>query len=265
MSIRTQTKGRIGRSHRPKVVAAAAATFASLALLPAPSLASDNLSVAAGGTGIEVNGTTISTSNLTLGELANLQGVPPATVKLELDELASGIPGASTVEALIERLPIGTSLATALDELSAASGGVITPQVGLQRIVEDNGQPGASGAQGPAGANGSAGAPATSAASAPTRKAFTFSLTTRSLKGHPRTRVRVKFKVSSAATISYSGRGLPHGSRKVASGSGSLVIALPRVHGNYRLALKATSEGQTAQATAAVHDAKVKASRSRHR
>ena len=265
MSIRTQTKGRIGLSHRAKVVAGVVATFTSLALLPAPSLANDNVSVAAGGTGVEVNGTTISTSNLTLGELANLQGVGPATVKLELDELASGIPGGSTVEALIERLPIGTSLATALDELSAASGGAITPQLGLARIVEDNGQPGASGADGSAGANGSAGAPASTAASAPKRKAFTFSLTTRSLKGHPKTRVRVKFKVSSAATISYSGRGLPRGSRKVASGNGSLVIELPKVHGNYRLALRATSEGQTAQATAALHDAQVKARRSRHR
>jgi len=265
---RSQALRRTGHARTWKAVVAAAVALGWLTMLPAPGLGTNNISVVSGGTAIEVNGTKISTTNLTLGQLAKLQGVPGATVKLEFDGVAIGTPASSAVESLVAGLPLETSLASALDQVSSASGGLVTPQAALERVIEDNGQPGASGPAGPGGAGGSAGAGGASSSGGPAagatkkKKAFTLKLSSRSVKGHPRSRVRITFTVSSAAKITYSGRGLAKGSRKVGSGRNTLVISLPAKHGNYRLALKAvsTTEGQTAQTTAELHDAQVKAS-----
>lgn len=268
MVIRSQTMRRSSHSRTWKAVVAVSLALGWLAMLPAPGLATNNIAVALGGTAIEVNGTKISTTNLTLAQLAKLQGVPPATVKLEFDGVAAGTPVASAVESLVAGLPLETSLASALDQVSSASGGLVSPQQALDRVIEDNGQPGASGPAGAGGSGGANGAPgsggasAAPAAGATKKKAFTLRLGARSVKGHPRSRVRITFTVSSAAKIAYSGRGLVRGSRKVGSGRSTLVVVLPAKHGNYQLTLKAvsTTEGQTAQATALLHDAKVKAS-----
>ena len=268
MFYRSQTTRRTRHSRTSRAIIVAALALGSLAMLPAPGLASNSITVAAGGTAIEVNGTTISTSNLTLSHLAELQGVPGATVKLELEGVAAGTPVTSAVDELVRSLPLQTTLASALDQLSGASGGLITPPLALERIIEDNGQPGASGSAGTPGANGASGSSTsagTSGAAGGAKKAFTLRLASRSLKGHPRSRVRLILTVSSAAKISFGGRGLVSGSRKVGSGRSAIVLVLPARHGNYRLALKAVSTigGQTAQATAVLHDAQLKASRPR--
>ena len=77
--------------------------------------------------------------------------------------------------------------------------------------------------------------------------------------------MRVRFNVSSAAKLSYSGRKLAKGSRKVNAGSNVLTVKLPRKHGNYQLVLKATgAEGQSAQTTVALHAATKKAKKAHH-
>jgi hypothetical protein len=262
-----------GRGRVAIATAASAAALASLAILPDPGLATNTIKVAAGETSIVVNGTTISTSNLTLAQLAKLQGVPPSTVSLELDGVAAGTPAASAVEALVAGLPAETTVATALDELSSASGGAISPQTALRQLVEDNGQPGAAanganganGGSGASGASGAAGANGSTPAGVPSKTAFTLRASSKSLKGRPGSRVRVSFIVSSAAKLSYSGSKLAKGARKVGSGVGVLMVKLPRTHGNYRLTLKAVSAatGQSAQTTVALHDVK-KLAKSHH-
>ena len=202
-------------------IVASVAALGGLAVLPSAGLASDTVKVGVGEASIVVDGTTVSTSNLTLAQLAKLQGVPAATVQAELDGIAANTPAASAVEALIASLPLESSLATALNDLSAATGGAISPQTALSDVIAQEGQPsrafdgsgnptgatagngapGASGASGSNGANGSAGAGAGTGA-AKTR--FTLSASSRSLKGHPGKRVRVRFSVSSAAKLSYS-------------------------------------------------------------
>jgi hypothetical protein len=262
---------------------ASAAVLGGLAAFPAPGLATDTVKVGVGEASVVVNGTTISTSNLTLAQLAKLQGVPTATVQAELDGIAANTPVASAVEALIAGLPLESSLATALGDLSAATGGAISPQTALRDVIADEGQPntafdgngnstgaanGSAGAAGAAGANGSGGANGSAAAgTTPAKKRFTLSASSRSLKGHPGKRVRVRFNVSSAAKLSYSGRKLAKGSRAVKSGANVLTFMLPRKHGNYSLVLKAVStpDGQRAQTTIVLHDAAAKAAKKSHR
>jgi hypothetical protein len=257
---------------------ASAAVLGGLAAFPAPGLATDTVKVGVGEASLLVNGTTISTSNLTLAQLAKLQGVPAATVQAELDGIAANTPVASAVEALIAALPLESSLATALDELSTATGGAISPQTALRDVIEDEGRPnttfdgngnstsGANGSAGAAGTNGSSGANGSAAAGATPKKRFTLSASSRSLKGHPGKRVRVRFNVSSAAKLSYSGRKLAKGSRTIKSGANVLTFKLPRKHGNYSLVLKAVStpDGQRAQTTVVLHDAAVKAAKKAH-
>jgi hypothetical protein len=155
---------------------ASAAVLAVLAVGAGTVFAANSIKAGVGGTTIIVNGRTISTSNLTLAELAKLQGVPESNVNLELDGVAAGNPAAPAVEALVGSLTGQTTLATALNELSAASGtalnpasqsGVsdgaigpapvlIPPATALEEVVLDNGRPGASnGSIGGAGVNGS--------------------------------------------------------------------------------------------------------------
>jgi hypothetical protein len=258
---------------------ASAAVLGGLAAFPAPGLATDTVKVGVGEASVVVNGTTISTSNLTLAQLAKLQAVPAATVQAELDGIAANTPVASAVEALIAGLPLESSLATALDEFSAATGGAISPQTALRDVIEDEGRPnttfdgngnsttGANGSAGAAGANGGNGANGSAAAGAtPAKKRFTLSASSHSLKGHPGKRVRVRFNVSSAAKLSYSGRKLAKGSRTVKSGVNVLTFTLPHKHGNYSLALKAVStlDGQRAQTTIVLHDAAVNAAKKSH-
>jgi hypothetical protein len=251
------------------------AAVGGLAAFPAAGIAGNTISVGIGEMSIVVNGTTISASNLTLAQLARLQGVPPATVQAELDGIAANTPVAQAVESLIKGLPLESSLANALDELSSATGGAISPQTALRDVVGDEGQPstafdgsgnstsgsnggaGAPGAAGAAGASGGNGAAA--GGSTPTKKRFSLKASSRSLKGHPGKRVKVRFNVSSAAKLSYSGRKLAKGSRKVKSGANVLMFKLPRKHGNYKLVLQAlsTADGQRAQTTITLHDAGV--------
>jgi hypothetical protein len=262
-------------------IVATAAVLGGLSAFPAPGLASDTVKVGVGETSVVVNGTTISTSNLTLAQLAKLQGVPAATVQAELDGIAANTPAASAVEALIAGLPLESSLATALNDLSAATGGAISPQTALSDVIGEEGQPstafdgsgtpsGAGGSGGAAGANGASGSNGAngSSAAAPgaAKKRFTLSASSRSLKGHPGKRVRVRFNVSSAAKLSYSGRKLAKGSRKVKSGANVLTFMLPRKHGNYSLVLQAVaSDGERAQTTVVLHDAVAKAAKKAHR
>jgi hypothetical protein len=268
------------RLRKAGAICASAAVLGGLAAFPAPGLATDTVKLGVGEASVVVNGTTISTSNLTLAQLAKLQGVPAATVQAELDGIAANTPVASAVEALIAGLPLESSLATALNELSAATGGAISPQTALRDVIEDEGLPstrfdgngnstsGANGSAGAAGANGSSGANGSAPAGAtPAKKRFTLSASSRSLKGHPGKRVRVRFNVSSAARLSYSGRKLAKGSRAVKPGTNVLTFMLPRKHGNYSLVLKAisTADGQRAQTTVVLHDAAVKAAKKAHR
>lgn len=256
-------------------IVATAAALGGFASFAAPGLASDTIKVGAGETSIVVNGTTISTSNLTIAQLAKLQGVPATTVQLELDAVAANTPAAQAVQALIASLPLETTLATALDGLSKATGGAISPQAALRQVIEDEGTPGASGANGSNGTGGAsgtngagAGNPAGGSAaggSTPAKKRLSLHAGSRSLKGRPGSRVRVRFNVSSAAKLSYSGRKLAKGSRKVKPGANVLTVKLPRKGGNYQLLLKAVgADGQSAQTTVALHDAVAKKSKKGH-
>jgi hypothetical protein len=262
-------------------ILASAAALGALAAMPAAGLASETVKLGAGEASIVVNGTTISTSNLTLAQLAKLQGVPATTVQAELDGIAANTPAASAVEALIAGLPLESSLATALNDLSVATGGAISPQTALSDVIADEGQPsaafdasgapagasgaggapGVNGASGSNGANGSAGAGAGAA-----KKRFTLKASSRSMKGHPGKRVRVRFNVSSAAKLSYSGRKLAKGSRQVKPGANAITFMLPRKHGNYSLVLQAVaSDGERAQTTVVLHDAAAKPAKKAHR
>lgn len=268
---RTTHPGR--RLRNASAIVASMATVGGLAAFPAAGIAGNTISVGIGESSIVVNGTTISTSNLTLAQLAKLQGVPAATVQAELNGIAANTPVAQAVESLINGLPLESSLANALDELSSATGGAISPQTALRDVVQDEGQPSTafdsngnstSGSSGGAGAPGTAGAAGTSGSngaasggSTPAKKRFSLKASSRSLKGRPGKRVKVRFNVSSAAKLSYSGRKLAKGSRKVKSGAGVLTFKLPRKHGNYKLVLQAlsTADGQRAQTTITLHDA----------
>jgi hypothetical protein len=260
-------------------IVASAAVLGGLSAFPAPGLASDTVKVGVGEASVVVNGTTISTSNLTLAQLAKLQGVPATTVQAELDGIAANTPAASAVEALIAALPLESSLATALNDLSTATGGAISPQTALSDVIGEEGQPsaafngsgtptgaGSTGAAGTSGASGSNGANGSAAAgTGAAKKHFTLSASSRSLKGHPGKRVRVRFNVSSAAKLSYSGRKLTKGSRKVKPGANVITFMLPRKHGNYSLVLQAVaSDGEHAQTTVVLHDAVAKSAKKAH-
>ena len=120
------------------------------------------------------------------------------------------------------RLPLETTLATALNQLSGATGGLVSPQAALRQVIEDEGTPGAAGSNGASGANGSGGATGASGAGSgsgagagagtpgvtPAKKRLSLRAGSRSLKGRPGSSVRVRFNVSSAAKLSYSGRKL---------------------------------------------------------
>jgi hypothetical protein len=262
-------------------IVASAAVLGGLAALPAGASAVDTVKVGVGESSIVVDGTTISTSNLTLAQLAKLQGVPAATVQAELDGIAASTPAAPAVEALIAGLPLESTLATALDDISTATGGAISPQTALRDVIADEGQPssgfdsngnatggsGSSGGSGSPGANGANGANGSSSGAGSAKKRFTLSASSRSLKGRPGKRVRVRFNVSSAAKLSYSGRKLAKGSRKVKPGANVLTFTLPRKHGNYSLVLQAVStpDGQRAQTTIVLHDAGAKPAKKAHR
>jgi hypothetical protein len=254
-------------------IVATAAALGGFASFAAPGLASNTIKVGAGETSIVVNGTTISTSNLTIAQLAQLQGVPATTVQLELDGVAVNSPAASAVKALVAALPLETTLAAVLDAISKATGGAISPQAALRQVIEDEGTPGASGANGSSGAGGASGAngagtPSGGSAtggSTPAKKRLSLSAGSRSLKGRPGSRVRVRFTVSAAAKLSYSGRKLAKGSRAVKSGANVLTVKLPHKHGTYMLVLKAVgADGQSAQTTVALHDAAAKKARKGH-
>ncbi len=262
---RTDTTDPARRLRTPLAIATMVAALAALALFPSPGLATNKIEVGVNGTSIVVNGTTISTSDLTLAQLAKLQGVPPATVKAELDGVALNTPAAPAVEALVAGLPLESTLASALEGISSATGGAVSPQTALRQVIGDEGQPGSAGANGANGSGGAAGSSGTAAGPATggagkagAKKRFTLHAAKGSLKGRPGSRVRVRFNVSSAAKLSYSGRRLAKGSRIVKSGANVLSFLLPRRHGNYKLVLQAVSspDGQRAQTTIVLHDAK---------
>jgi hypothetical protein len=271
MVVQRHTKHSGARVRIASAIAASTAALASLAILASPGLATNSITVGAGGTTVVVNGTEISTSNLTLAQLGQLQGVPASTVKLELDSIAADTPAASAVDALVAGLSPEATLATALDQLSGATGGAISPATALRRVIQLAGQPGAAGGNGSggAGANGSAGSAGSNGsapAAVPSKASFTLHVSARSLKGRPGSRVRVNYTVSSAAKLSYGGSKLAKGSRKVGSGVGVLMVRLPRKHGNYRLDLTAISaiDGRSAQASVTLRDSQVKAAKKGH-
>jgi hypothetical protein len=255
-------------------IVATAAALGGFASFAAPGLATNTIKVAVGETAIIVNGSTISTSNLTISQLAQLQGVPASTVQLELDGVAVNTPAASAVKALVAGLPLQTTLAAVFDAIYKATGGAVTPQAALRQVIEDEGTPGASGANGGNGAGGAAGANGSgtpaggspTGGSTPAKKRLSLSATSRSLKGRPGSRVRVRFSVSAAAKLSYSGRKLAKGSRAVKSGANVLMVKLPRKHGTYMLVLRAVgADGQSAQTTVALHDVAAKKAKKGHR
>jgi hypothetical protein len=253
------------RARGAGVMVATTAALGAVAAFAAPGFATSTIKVGAGETSIVVDGTTISTSNLTIAQLAKLQGVPASTVQLELDGVAATTPEAAIVEALIARLPLETTLESALNQLSGATGGAISPQTALRQLIEDEGSPGRAGAGGANGSGGSSGvagaggagtAPGSSAGSTPAKKRLTLRAASRSLTGRPGSRVRVRFTLSAPAKLSYSGRRLAKGSRAVKPGATVLIVKLPRKHGNYQLVLKALgTDGQRAQTTITLHDA----------
>jgi hypothetical protein len=271
-----RASGGVGRT--AAVGAASAAALAVLAIGAGPVFAANSIRAGVGGTTITVNGRTISTSNLTLAQFAKLQGVPESDVNLELDRVAAGNPAAPAVEALVASLTGQTALATALNQLSSASGTALSPasQAGvpggvvgpapvpissaraLEEIVLDNGQPGAS--NGSNGSSGAAGVNGSVSGSAASRKRFSLRVASRSLRGRPRSRVAVHYSLSAAAKLVYSGSRLAGGSRKVGSGNGVLMVRLPARHGNYLFKLKALSatEGESASTTVRLHDAPLK-------
>jgi hypothetical protein len=239
-------------------VAASALAVSWLAIVPADGLAGNKISAGAGGQTIEVNGSSLPTSEVTLAEFGKLQGVPPSTVNLELEGLAAGTPAASAVDAVVAGLTATTPLATALNSIAGASGGAITPRSALVRLVADNGQPGASGDNGGAGNAGSPGSPGASgaaggpAAAGTAHRKFVLRASSRSLRGRPRSRVRVKFTVSTAARIIYGGGKLASGSRTVRSGTNVLLITLPSRQGVYHLTLTAISAAEARSAHTAI-------------
>ena len=254
-------------------VAASALAVSWLAIVPADGLAGNRISAGAGGQTIEVNGSSLPTSEVTLAEFGKLQGVPPSTVNAELEGLAAGTPAASAVDAVVSGLIATTPLATALNSIAGASGGAITPQSALIRLVGDNGQPGASGDNGGAGNAGSPGGPGASGAAQSGGPAagtahpkFVLRTSSRSLKGRPRSRVRVKFTVSTAARIIYGGGKLASGSRTVHSGTNVLVITLPSRQGAYHLTLTAISavEARSAHTSITLTDSKPATHRIHH-
>lgn len=261
------------RLRSARLVLASVAALGALAVVPTPGLA-NTIEVGVGETSVVVDGTTISTSNLTLEQLAKLQGVPPAAVKAELDGLAAETPVAALVESLVAALPLETTLASALEQISNATGGAVNPQTALRQLIEgedQTGDSGGGGAAGAAGANGAAGAAGANGGSTggsgagkgKARKRFTLRAAKRSLKGRPGSRVHVRYSVSSAAKLSYGGDRLAKGSRNVKPGTGVLTFQLPRKHGNYRFLLQAVStpDGQRAQATIMIHDVAAKKGR----
>jgi hypothetical protein len=143
-----------GRLNRDVRDAGPAAALVALVSAAAPTLANDTVGAGVGGTSITVNGTTISTSEIDLEELGALQGVPASTVKLELEEVAAETPERTAVDAIVSRLAADTPLATALADLSTASGGAISPARALTSVVAQNGHPGASGSTGTPGQSG---------------------------------------------------------------------------------------------------------------
>jgi hypothetical protein len=245
---------------------AAAAVLAVLVLGAAPGFATNNIKAGAGGTSIIVNGKTISTSNVTLAQLAKLQGVPQSAVSLELDGVAAGTPAAPAVEAFVASLPAESTVANALAGLSTASGGAITPATALQQVLQSAGQPGVGGANGSNGGSGAPGANGSGAGNAPSNGPFSLRVASRSLNGHPRSRVVVRYSVSAAAKLTYGGGKLAGGSRKVGSGNGALMVKLPAKHGTYQLKLTAVSaaDGKRAQVTVTLHDTLVKAVKKGH-
>lgn len=75
----------------------------------------------------------------------------------------------------------------------------------------------------------------------------------------------MRFNVSSAAKLSYSGRKLARGSRKVKPGANVLTLMLPRKHGNYSLVLLAVApDGERAQTTVVLHDGAAKSAKKAH-
>lgn len=253
------------RTRVPRWGAGPAAALVALVSAAAPTLANDTVSAGVGGTSITVNGTTISTSEIDLEELGALQGVPASTVKLELEAVAAETPERTAVDAIVSRLAADTPLATALANLSTASGGAISPARALTSVVAQNGHPGASGstgAPGQPGAGAGTGQPSTTTA----HNSFRLRPAARRLEGRRGSHVRVRFSVSSAATLIYTGRHLATGVRKINAGTNLLVVKLPRTPGNYRLTLKAIGarEGQTAQNTITLVALRSKASHKHH-
>ena len=75
-----------------------AAALGELASFAAPGMAADTIKVGAGNLDRRQRHDDL-TSNLTIAQLAKLQGVPATTVQLELDGVAANTPAAAAVKA----------------------------------------------------------------------------------------------------------------------------------------------------------------------
>jgi hypothetical protein len=247
-----------------------AAVLAALALAPVSALATTTIEVGDNGTSIVVDGTTISTSNVTLAQLAELRGVPPETVKVALGGTAVNTPAAAAVEALVAALGLESTLSSALDAISKQTGGAVSPPAALRQTIQRLGQPGRTGANGAAGSGGAAGptgaaggaggnsgSAGAGAGKAKANKRLTLRAAKRSLRGRPGSRVRVRFTVSSAAMLVYGGSKLAGGLRTVKAGKNVLSLKLPVKRGGYKLVLTAlsTPDGQRARTTIVLHAA----------
>jgi len=232
---------------------------AALGVSAIPAAANNTLSVGAGGTSIYVNGTNISTSSIDLEELAQLQGVPASTVKLELEGAAVESPERAAIDRLVSSLSADTPLSTALEEVSLASGGTLTPITLLTRVIADNGQPGAPGASGASGSNGAAGpGSGQQVAGATTKKCGDLRLASRRVAGRASSKVRVRFTLPCAAKVSYSGRRLAKGSRQLKAGKDVLVLKLPRRPGKYVLTLTAANASGKSKGQITLIDSKAR-------
>lgn len=250
---------RLGLAESLAIVAVA---LGSLVIGVTSGVATYALTVGSGGTSVNANGKSISTSDLTLGEFAKLQGVPPSRVSVELEQAAAETSSASAVDGLVSSLPANAPLATALNDVSSATGGALTPQQVLERVIAENGSPGTAGSNGAPGSSSAPTAGPTASDSSHASKPFSLHLASRRLKGRPGSRVRIRFDVSSAASLRYSGRKLASGTRALSAGTNVLMIRLPRKRGHYQLTLRALgTTGQFARATVALIDEPLKAAR----
>lgn len=277
MNTRVHPQGSIRHASRRtalrKLASGALLALGALSLSAGSASANNTLSAGAGGTSVYVNGTNISTSSIDLEEFGKLQGVPASTVRLELEGVAVESPERSAVDQLVSGLAADTPLATALSEVSSASGGTLTPSTVLTRVISEQAEPGAAGASGAGGAAGSSGAPVGGAATPGTapstssgsaaKKCRGLRLVSRRLTGRASAKVRIRFTLACVSKVTYGGRRLAKGSHTLRAGHDVLILRLPRAPGTYLLTLTAASASGTSKGEVTLVDRTSRADKKR--